>query len=169
MSMKKLLSLVLAVWCVCALCACGGSESGSAEKIKGAFAVPFEYSVTTHGITFNYTKTPELTEMVLTAPDTLNGLKVTRSASGVTASYDGLVVTLPESTARRLTALDDMITRLPDAVDSCEYAIESETGRRTLLFGDGGTTYTLVCTEDGTPVTAKIQTPEKTYDYTFSG
>ncbi len=164
--MKKTLSLCLAVTLVLLLSACGG-KTDCVQKIKAAFTAPFDYSVRTASFGFEYTKTPEGAVMVLDSPDTLKGLTVTRTPSGVTASYDGIVVTLPESTVQKLTSLDALADKVCSAIDAGEYTLSTENGVTSLAFASGDTVYTVCCDENGTLTGAKVGENGKTYEFTF--
>lgn len=164
--MKKTLLFLLAAIMIVSLAACGKSTD-CAQKLKEAFAAPFEYSVNTRGFAFDYARTPDSATMVLTSPDTLKGLKITRNASGITATYDDLVVTLPENTAQKLVSLDDLALKLPAFIDSGEYAIQSADGRNELTFSENGVVYTVVCGAGGELISASVTQNGKTYEFDF--
>ena len=164
--MKKTLLFLLAALILVSLAACGGSKD-CAQKVKESFTAPFEYSVSTRGFAFEYARTPDTATMVLTSPDTLSGLKITRTASGITATYDDLVVTLPENTAQKLISLDDLAQKLPAFIDSGEYTLQSADGRNELTFTENGVVYTVVCGAEGELISAFVKANGKTYEFDF--
>lgn len=164
--MKKTFSLVFALALVLALVSCGGSAD-AAMQIKAAFTAPFEYSVSTPSFGFEYTKTPESAVMVLDTPDTLKGLTVTRDKDGVTASYDGIVVTLPESTVKKLTSLDMLADKIVPAIDAGEYTLSEENGVTVLTFVSGDDVFAVTCGEDGVIKGAKATVAGKTFEFAF--
>ena len=164
--MKKTLTLVFVLTFSLLLGACGG-KTDCAQKIKDAFSTPFSYSVNTAQFGFDYSKTPEKAEMLLTSPDTLKSLTVTRTAQGVTASYDDIVVTLPENTVNKLVTLDILADKVAGAIDSGEYTLNTENGVTALTFVSGDDTFTVTCGEDGTLAGARINAQGKTYEFTF--
>ena len=164
--MKKTFSLVFALILVLALVSCGGGAD-AAQQIKAAFTVPFEYSVSTPSFGFDYAKTSESAVMVLNTPDTLKGLTVTRDKDGVTASYDGIVVTLPEITVKKLTSLDMLADKIAAAIDAGEYTLSEENGATVLTFSSGDDVFTVTCGEDGVITGAKATVAGKTYEFAF--
>lgn len=164
--MKKLLSSILIVLCAFSLFACK-TEPNRAEQIKAAFTVPFEYTAGTQSFAFVYSKTPEKTVMTLTEPETLKGLAVTKTPSGVTASYDDLVVTMPENTVQKLLMLDTIAEKALAAANSGEYAVNADGENAVFMFTSGDDVYSVTLNAEGKPVSASAETGGRTYGYKF--
>ena len=164
--MKKLLSTILIAACALTLFACKTAPDVSGQ-IKAAFNAPFEYQISTQNFEFGYSKTPEKTVMTLTGPETLKGLAVTKTPSGVTASYDDLVVTMPENTVQKLLMLDTITEKALAAADSGEYAVNADGENAVFMFISGDDVYSVTLNAEGKPVSASAETGGRTYSYQF--
>lgn len=135
---SKAISLVLCLVLVF-LVSCG--EGDASEEIKASLSSPFEYKVQCAEFTFIYNKQADKVTMTVVYPETLQNLSLEKNANGISASYDGLVVTLPQSAADKIFAVDNAVDSIVKSIEAKAQTIESTNGNTKLTTVDGGITY----------------------------
>jgi hypothetical protein len=164
--MKKLCVLLAFLMFIPLFCSCGSADHS--EAIKEQFTAPFEYKVQTDEFEFNYKKEPDKVTMTVTNPATLEGLVLEKTASGVKASYDGLVVTLPSAAAEKLFALDTLVDSVLKAIEKGTFAAETADGQSVLTVTDGDYVYKVYYDPSADLITgAEVSEGEDKITYTF--
>lgn len=120
------------------------SASDHISDFKERLSSPFEYKIQTDEFEFTYVKEPDKVTMTVTSPSTLEGLTLEKTASGIVASYDGLVVTLPAAAAARLFALDTLVDAVLKAIGDNTYTTKTANGETALTVTDNNKTYTVL-------------------------
>lgn len=137
--MKKLLTVLSILVLIPLLFSCGSSDRS--RDIREQLKVPFEYKIQTDEFEFTYKKEPEKVTMTVTNPSTLEGLVLEKTTVGISASYDGLVVTLPATASAKLFALDTLVDTVIKAIEDKAYTTSSKDGLAVLTVTDGDFVY----------------------------
>ncbi|MFA6730056.1 MAG: hypothetical protein WCR95_03585 [Eubacteriales bacterium] len=163
---KRLNLLVALALVISFLFSCGAADH--AGEIKSKLLTPFEYEVQTDEFAFKYKKENGKATMTLTNPQTLEGLELVKTSSGITASYDGLVVTLPGAASAKLFALDTLVDKVVKAIDDNLFTVSTSNGETALKVIDGEKIYTVYYDSDiGKITTAEIAQGSAKTAYSF--
>ncbi len=164
--MKKIAVLLAFLMFSSLLFSCSSSDHGN--DIKEQLTVPFEYKIQTDEFEFKYVKEPDKVVMTVTNPSTLEGLVLEKTSSGIKASYDGLVVTLPAAAAARLFALDTLVDTVIKAIAEDKYATETANGQSVLTVTNGDNVYTVYFNTSTDKITsATVAEGDDRTTYTF--
>lgn len=164
--MKRISILLVFILLGCFLFSC--STSDHSRDIKEQLTAPFEYKIKTDEFEFTYKKEADKVTMTVTSPSTLEGLVLEKTPSGITASYDGLVVTLPAAAAAKLFALDTLVDTVIKAIDEKNYTTASKGGQAVLTVAKDDYVYDVYFdTDTGKISSAVVSEGEDKATYNF--
>ena len=122
--MKKIITVLLsAVLALTLFCGCAGGDG--TDALRKALEYPLTLDAESGELAFVLTlETNENATAKMTAPRTLSGLDLVKNKNGVTASYKGMTVPLPEASAEEgaddamMRALSERLRTHPNAGDA---------------------------------------------------
>ena len=154
--MKRIIAALLsAAFALALLCGCAGGDG--TDALRRALEYPLALDAGTGELTFVLTlETNENAAAKMTAPRTLAGLELVKDKNGVTASYKGMAMPLPEASAVKVFALADIINAVKAALDDGTYVTGRDGEFKTVSAVCGDAVCTLYYTDEAHICSAEI-------------
>ncbi len=141
--LKKIITVLLsAVLALTLFCGCAGGDG--TDALRKALEYPLTLDAESGELAFVLTlETNENATAKMTAPRTLSGLDLVKNKNGVTASYKGMTVPLPEASAGKVFALADIVNAVRTALDDGTYVTGRDGDLKTVSAACGDAVCTL--------------------------
>lgn len=164
--MKRILSCILLLVMSFALVSC--SSGDNTQELNRKLQSELVIDVTTGELAFTFTKNGDDVSIVMNSPKTLKGLTLVKTAEGISASYKGILVPLPSSSAEKVFMLNDIIDCIVTAVSKGDYTYTKESDYNVISTTNGSIVCELLYDNLFNLISADITSDGKTTTFIFS-